>query len=305
MEAFVGGIGLQWQVYKEYIIREVGGELGIIPDFDNGIAKTYNPNRPEEKKTNKRRLSVLFAFEKVKKTQEDVIKFAKEYGLLWTDRKKIIANEICGESIEYIYDEIEAVKKSLEIYRAARKGDFEKLKSLIKLIDKSEFNKQFYEVRIGRNILNTTKEEYRTVVAKVGIKKEPVIQFDLEKNAKIDLTVYNYITFCYLAELVTDKIEINGCAIPYYSKIISSDASPFSYTFIPTLECRNLATAIWIQLYNILTLGQKTRVCKNEYCQAIFRRKGKTAYCSPQCKRNKNMRDYWERVNNKKLKDSG
>lgn len=305
MEAFVGGIGLQWRVYKEYITMETDGKLGIIPDFDKGISKIYNPNKPEEAKTKKRRLSVLYAFEKVKKTKEDVIKFAKEYGLLWTDRKKIISDEICGESIDYIYDEAEAVKKSLEIYRAVRNGDLEKLKILIKLIDKSEFDKQLYEVRIGHSILDAAKEEYRTVVARIGLKKEPVIQFDLEKNARIDLIVYNYIAFCYLSELVTDKIEINGSAIPYYSKIVNSDENPFSYTFIPTLECKNLATAIWIQLYNILALGQKTRVCKNEYCQAIFPRKGKTAYCSPECKRNKNMRDHWERVNNKKLKALG
>lgn len=60
MEAFVGGIGLQWRVYNEYLIEDINGKQGIFPDFEKGISSIYNPNKQEERKSKKRRSSRSF-----------------------------------------------------------------------------------------------------------------------------------------------------------------------------------------------------------------------------------------------------
>ena len=77
------------------------------------------------------------------------------------------------------------------------------------------------------------------------------------------------------------------------------EKNPLGYSTIPSFDCKNLAAALWIQFYNLVTSYQKLIKCKNKYCKRYFEKDGKREYDSPSCKKAQNMRDWRAR---KKLK---
>lgn len=318
MEFIKNWNGLFWRVYNEYKIVRIDNRDYILPVFDQGIRKSYNPNIDDSKIFSNRRNSLFLEFVKINTENNiDIINLVNQYGLLWTDRHSTKKGKISGDLLSDIKDEIFALKKALEIYRALKARKIEKLHDLIKLKKRSEIYGKLYKtyyvefddtsekldfssknIKKVKEIPEDTNENYFIISAE--IKKEPIIEIEIEKYKEKELAAIRPASYLYLIELITDRIKRFGGAIPYYIKISVSKKNILGYSMLSTFECNNLAAALWIQFYNIININQEIAECA--YCGLQFEKHGKSLYCNKTCKNNKNVRD--SRRRNKNIKKS-
>jgi len=266
-----------WRVYSEYKILESNKGPIIVPDRDRDIIKTYNP-LDEYSLPFKKRSKVFVAFANVEQNQSSIIEIFKEYGPLWLN------NNLLSD----INEEIRALKNAWEIYQAISEREIGKLKNIIKMINA-------YDRGVPEKLLPYNDAVNKTIDLiefNTGLKKEPPIQLKLEKPYNINNEFYLNYSLFYLIELIIFRIKLNGGALPSYNKIVEDEKNPLGYSTIPSFDCKNLAAALWIQFYNLVTSYQKLIKCKNKYCKMYFEKDGKREYCSPSCKKAQNMRDW-------------
>jgi hypothetical protein len=287
--------GLCWQVYNEYETKDIKNKLFIIPNIKSGIKAVFNPTSKEEFGNLTKRKPLLIRFAELGIEDSDILTFVNQYGLLWTDYYKFKKNEITGDSLDDIKEEIITFKKAFDIYMALKKNDIEKLKETIKLVKTSEFylKKTFrgsisellkYDQITSEKSLKSNNNVENFIVS-ADIKKEPLIELTIEKYRQKE--EIRYITFLYLIELISKKIKDNKGAFPYYSKIDYSEENIIGFAVAPSLECSNLASALWIQFYSAVTTGQIIMEC--QYCGKPFLRTGKVLFCDDKCSNKKHM----------------
>lgn len=298
--------GLQWKVYNEYIVENFEGYDFIVPVFTKGVKDTYNPNINEEKDPPTKRNTLFNQFAMIDTDTGSILKIVKQYGLLWTSSRR--KHQPRGDLLEKTKEEIHVLKTAREIYMALRKNNVVKLKELIKLDKYSDYMSKFYKVdyvdiekdadlsnisskdiTFKRSVLDNKESD--DFVVRVGVKNEPLLVITVEKNNKEDLEVIRFAAFYYLAELISDRIKINGGAFPYFIKINRSENNETGFSAVTLLESKNLASSLWIQFYNAITIFQDYKICKN--CGNIFGRDERERlrdFCSLKCKKAKNYR---------------
>lgn len=316
MEVLNNWKGLNWPIYDEYEIVNIDNKEYLTPVFIKGIKKSYNPNNVNSNVFPNRSVTLFLEFAKINPDKNtDILKMINQYGLLWDERHSTKKGTVKGDLLDNIKDEIFALKKALEIYRALKGYKIDKLFNLIKLKDNSEIYRNLYrtcyaEFNVSSEITDFSSKNIKKIKEEVsenktansfiitaGIKKEPVIEIDVEKYKKKETAVIRLAAYLYLIELITDRIKRCGGAIPYYVKITESEKNFLGYSILPSFECSNLAAALWIQFYNIISTNQEIAECKN--CGEQFKKEGKTLYCSKTCKNTKNKRDSRRKQDNK------
>ncbi|MCL4386453.1 MAG: hypothetical protein M1326_09125 [Cyanobacteria bacterium] len=312
MEFIKNWNGLEWRIYNEYKITNIGSKDYIIPVFSNGIRKSYNPNIDDTRPLSNRRNNLFLEFAKIdQENNDEIINLINQYGLLWTEKHSIKKGEISGDPLSDFKDEIFALKKALDIYRALKSRKIGKLYDLIKFKKRqavfSNLHKA-YKVEFGDNTekqdlssknIKSAKEisedsDDNYFIINAGIKNEPVIEIEIEKNKEKELAAFMPAAYLYLIELISDRINRSRGAIPYYIKITESEKNILGYSMLPTFECNNLAAALWIQFYNIINKNQEIAECA--FCGLPFVKEGRSLYCNKICKNNKNVSDYRKRV---------
>ena len=114
--------GLQWKVYKKYSIENFKGHDFIVPVFEKGIKKVYNPNINDDKDPPTKRNTLFAEFAMINIDTENILKIIGQYGLFWTDRIGI-RNNINGDLLFKTNEEIFSLKKAWEIFKALRNYD--------------------------------------------------------------------------------------------------------------------------------------------------------------------------------------
>lgn len=290
-------LGLKWDVYKNYYFIEKNNKTYITADFtEDNIQRSYYPN--EYKREKKRRKFLFIEFAEAEPDKKNVFNLVKNFGLLKTSTadNKQNNNEIKGDLLEDIFLEIKALKKAWQIYKGTIDLHFfSELKRIIK----------FKSIEEETDYSNPKANIKKQIIVEQVLETDPFTYITVNKNEKLDSDIYQLSAMQYLLNTISNNIKINGGAIPTYFAIYLTDAETdetLNCSFVPNLECNNLAASLWIQFYNFISNGPVLIKCKNDRCKEVFLKEGKKEYHNENCRIAQNMRDYWRYLKVRQIK---
>lgn len=323
--------GVSWPVYNEYYLVEDNGKQLIIGLTRPG-GKAYNPLYREGVLN----LALFRRFAETPENPKDILNFVKKYGLLWEEEKQWLreegtVKEIVVESVEKIIEELKRFKKVTMLYELLLKlkedpNNPEALNTLngvveyrkwppdrlgpLRLVDPEEEKTPYY---LPSSWKPGTRREYDIDKVEAIPLIHPVFPDDPVIISKPDedrtTRTKEGISF-YLVEYTSEKLKEGvfpsyhglphkklkkGVFLSSYG-IPPGDNEPLSFSIFPSLECRDLASAMWLQFFIVLKNGIRLKPCKNENCPG-FVEEGRREYCDngDRCKRAKNQREYRRR----------
>ncbi len=290
--------GIEWPVYNNYYLVEANGKQLIQGFTESGFEK-YNPLYRDGRLN----LTLFRQFVEVPEKADDIFLFVKKYGLLWVDKESKPRGE--ENSVSDIMEELRLFKKVNMLYELLLRlkdnpDDQEAIGSVSNIVE-------YYQDLLYQNvrILPKTNKPYY-IDPKPGIYRvkeegeedysdyyyiKPFLENDLllTSQRNLDGLARNKRAISsYLVSTVINKLE-EGIS-PSYHGIPAREDESLNFSVYPSLECRDLASAMWLQFYIVLQGKIRLKPCKNENCNR-FIEEGKKEYCSPSCKKAKNQRD--------------
>lgn len=294
--------GIEWPVYNNYYLVEANGKQ-LIQGFTKSGFEKYNPLYRDGRLN----LTLFRKFVEVPEKADDIFLFVKKYGLLWADEE----NKPRGKenSVSDIMKELRLFKKANMLYELLLRlkdnpddqevietfnniieyRDIETLYSSkkIKVVYKENLKEPYWKnpepglVRVKSKELDKERD---IVVIKPELKNDlkVISKHNLNGTARHKRAISSYLTFT-----VMNKLE-EGISLSYHGIPAREDES-LNFSVYPSLECRDLASAMWLQFYLVLQGKIRLKPCKNENCNR-FIEEGKKEYCSPSCKKAKNQR---------------
>lgn len=270
--------GVNWPVYNEYFLVEVNGKQLIQGFADSGVEK-YNPLY----RKGRLNLTLFREFVETSENPDDILNFVKKYGLLWKDEEiRWLGME---NAVEEIVGELRLFKKVTMLYELLLKlkenpNDQEALTTLNSVVEYKKWTiRPFFTIEDKREVVFI--HPVLPVDQQIKILSRPNEERTIRNKRAIS---------SYLAYLTGKKLEKG--VFPSYHGIPARDGEPQSFSVYPSLECRDLASAMWLQFYMVLQGEIRLKPCKNENCPG-FVEEGRREYCDndDRCKRAKNQRD--------------
>lgn len=265
--------GIDWPVYNKYFLAEVNGKQLIQGFTDSGIKK-YNPLYRDGMLN----LTLFREFVEVSENPKDILQFIKRYGLLWVDEESKPLGE--ENAVEDIVEELRLFKKVNMLYELMFKlkdnpNDQEALNTLNNVVEYKKWTLGPFKI----------KDEREKVFFHPVLPSDPEI---LSRPNMEGITRHKRAISTYLVHLTREKLEKG--VFPSYHGIPAREDESLCFSVYPSLECKDLASVMWLQFYMVLQGKVRLKPCKNENCTR-FIEEGRREYCGDSCKKAKNQRD--------------
>lgn len=273
--------GIYSYIYKKSC-KINNGKITSLPEAKGDSWQIYDPlNYDDNSKP------IFFKFAALK-TDEDIVNFVSKYGFLYREcydyTKGFNARLIDVRPFEIIEENLNEFKKEILIMRSIieLKGYFDdNSKELNKVIKESgiKINQGDYNPEITKlydtldySKLDNTIDFLYSINGRSIEEDFPEKYLDMNKKTKFRPHPRNLAPDLICIE-ITRKLKNTQQVIAYATS---------AGTFVENINCPNLITAMYMQLYQSLVTGKKFRKCANETCPEWFEitsNDDKSKYC--------------------------
>lgn len=272
---------------NKYILDAKEQWSKILGEINKGL---YYKIGEEPKQREFYRKGIVYEFAKLK-TEKNIHEFASKYGLLG-----ITPPQNDEKVIQHILDDVDIFGIGTVIERMAKKGsNFEPIEVWWTLIKKIQDNLKLYqalvsihrgnEVEIEDNLLKVSSTP---VSLWKDYKYYPVLWYNDEFTSTAieaaDLDKMDFVDIGRLVLIENIQLQAYETTRPTHVDIVNTNKPPLGFTLVESKIATNLITAIYYDLWQMISENKPVHICQNPNCKLPFEKIKRQQYCTNACK---------------------